>query len=86
MSETTELLLTLLAVGAPIFVIVFIVQFFKYRTELVKRELKRKSELDGEAMAQMRATIASLTERMKTVEKIITDGKYDLGREIDDLK
>lgn len=86
MSESLELLATLMTVAAPIIAIVFIVQFFKYRTEVKKRDLTKSDALDKRVMEEMRATIERLNERMQTVERIITDGKYHLVNDIDDLK
>ncbi|MEL7450427.1 MAG: hypothetical protein AAFN78_14540 [Pseudomonadota bacterium] len=73
-----------------VFGIVFVVMFFTFFTTYVKhryplRNGKREDgEMDETAKEQMEL-IRQLEERVQVLEKIVTDGNYDLKRQIDEL-
>lgn len=46
---------------------------------------QHKSEIDPE-LEESLARIEMLEERIRVLERIVTEHKYDLGREIDNLK
>jgi hypothetical protein len=47
-----------------------------------KKKDKKEAQLSDQALHEMEA----LKERVETLEKIVTDDKYDLNRQFDDLK
>lgn len=55
----------------------------------IQKYLKMKNEEKREQDPELEETLAQierLEERINVLERIITENKYDLGREIDDLK
>lgn len=81
-----ELLLVMVAVGSPIFIVVFIIQYFKYRTEIRSQLSELKQELDVRSSEELHADISDLKERVQSLEKIVTNGKYELLRDIERLE
>ena len=50
---------------------------------------KRKDKNDAEQLNQinkLERDVATMRERIETLERIVTDEKYDLNRQFDDLK
>lgn len=47
---------------------------------------KKKDKQDVQHTEAMQQELAALKERVQTLEKIVTDEKYDLNRQFDDLK
>lgn len=47
---------------------------------------KKKDKKETQVSDQTLQEIAALKERIETLEKIVTDEKYDLNRQFDDLK
>ena len=47
---------------------------------------KKKDKQDNQASNRALEEISALKERVETLEKIVTDEKYDLNRQFDDLK
>ncbi|GAC33582.1 hypothetical protein [Paraglaciecola polaris] len=47
---------------------------------------KKKNKAAEQQDVQLAQQIADLKERIETLEKIVTDEKYDLHRQFDDLK
>ncbi|MEM9057441.1 MAG: hypothetical protein AAGD86_08190 [Pseudomonadota bacterium] len=71
-----------------IFGIVFVVMFFSaYRTWIKHRYPRpRKGEPTDNAQVQEQLRmIQQLEERVRVLEKIVTDSNYDLKRQIDEL-
>ncbi|WP_166425032.1 hypothetical protein [Paraglaciecola sp. 20A4] len=47
---------------------------------------KKKNKVTLQQDAELAQQVADLKERIETLEKIVTDEKYDLHRQFDDLK
>lgn len=73
-----ELLLLMLAIGSPIIVIVFIVQYFRYKADVNARLAELQLDIDGKATKELQDEVARLKERLNTVEMIVTDTNYEL--------
>ena len=48
--------------------------------------LKKKDKQDNQTSNRALEEISALKDRIETLEKIVTDEKYDLNRQFDDLK
>jgi predicted CopG family antitoxin len=48
-------------------------------------KMKKQKSTDSD-LAESLAKIESLAERIRVLERIVTENKFDLGREIDDLE
>lgn len=73
-----ELLLLMLAIGSPIIVIVFIVQYFRYKADVNARLAELQLDIDSKATKELQDEVARLKERLNTVEMIVTDTNYEL--------
>ena len=62
--------------------IVLVVCVTKVLTSVFRR---RQSEPDPELMERLRR-VERLEERVRVLEKIVTDGRYDLKRQLDELE
>ncbi|AEE22178.1 hypothetical protein [Paraglaciecola chathamensis] len=47
---------------------------------------KKKSKVSQQKETELEQQVTELKERVETLEKIVTDEKYDLHRQFDDLK
>lgn len=47
---------------------------------------KKKSKVSQQKETELEQQVTELKERVETLEKIVTDKKYDLHRQFDDLK
>ncbi|MGO4891386.1 hypothetical protein [Flavobacterium sp. W21_SRS_FM6] len=47
---------------------------------------KKQGKKDEQKNSDLQQQIVTLKERIETLEKIVTDEKYDLNRQFDDLK
>ena len=47
---------------------------------------KKKSKVSQQKETELEQQVTELKERVETLEKIVTDEKYDLNRQFDDLK
>lgn len=47
---------------------------------------KKKSKVSQQKETELEQQVTELKERVETLEKIVTDEKYDLYRQFDDLK
>ncbi|MBJ2135998.1 hypothetical protein KO519_17215 [Paraglaciecola agarilytica] len=47
---------------------------------------KKKSKVSQQKESELEQQVTELKERVETLEKIVTDEKYDLHRQFDDLK
>jgi len=50
------------------------------------QEAAERIKLIGQENAQLRAELASVKDRLATIERIVTDGGYMLDREIENLR
>lgn len=53
---------------------------------LMKYFDRKKQDAESDLTAEDVARLADLEERVKVLERIVTDKRYDLHREFDDLK
>lgn len=70
-----------------IFGIVFVVMFFSFFKTWAKHRYARpeKGEMDATIREQLEL-IKQLEQRVQVLEKIVTDGNYDLRRKFEDLE
>ena len=71
-----------------LFYVVCIVAFV-FTADTIQKYLKvknAKNAASDPALEETLAQIARLEERIKVLERIVTESKHDLGREIDNLK
>ena len=76
-----ELFFVMLVVSAPFLVAVFVVHYFRYRSEAA-RVAAAGAKRDQAEDAELRQRVERLQERVEVLEAIVTDSKYDLGRKI----
>ena len=60
-----------------------------FTADTIQKYLKVKNEAKREQDPELEETLAHierLEERIKVLERIVTENKYDLSREIDDLE
>ncbi len=78
-------LLVVLTICSPILIAILISKYFKHRTEVRTQFEAIKQELEKNKSDQSQAEIKGLRERIEVLERIVTDPKSNLRREIDDL-
>lgn len=54
--------------------------------EIVNSGKKKKSKIDSQVQQKMQQDLQAMQERIEILEKIVTDEKYDLHRQFDELK
>lgn len=54
--------------------------------ELVNSRHKKAPKLNETELSHLKQELNTLTERVQTLEKIVTDENYDLKRQFDNLK
>jgi hypothetical protein len=75
-----------LAVSAPFLIGIFVVHYFRYRSEVAHRSNDTAAhELAERNNEELRQQLAALRERVEVLEAIVTDKKYDLSRKIANL-
>jgi cell division protein FtsB len=79
-----ELLFVTLVVSAPFLIGIFLVHYFRYRSEAARVDAAAKESADADD-AQLRQQVQRLQERVEVLEAIVTDTKYDLNRKISGL-
>ena len=52
----------------------------------VKAQSRRGNQRSNEREEQIDRELAALRDRVETLERIVTDGRYDLDREFDNLR
>jgi cell division protein FtsB len=60
-----------------------------FTADTIQKYLKVKNQKSAEKDPELEETLAQierLEERIRVLERIITENKYDLGKEIDNLK
>jgi len=80
-----ELFLVMLALTSPILIIIFVRNYFKYKSEVNQKILALQKDSDTEAVITMQQKVDGLVARVIALEKIVTDSKFDLGQEINQL-
>ena len=85
MSNALVLFAVMMAIMGPIIIIVFISEYFKYKKATNLRIATLNKELQENSTDELEKEVADLTERIKVLERIVTDGRYDLDRKIANL-
>lgn len=77
--------LALLVPLAPFLMVAFIV-WTRHRTKLEEMRMRSTSELTSENAAQHASHTRELEDRIKVLERIITDKGYDVANQIEALR
>jgi len=80
-----ELFLVMMALTSPILIIIFVRNYFNYKSEVNQKILALQKDSDTEAVITMQDKVEVLVARVIVLEKIVTDSKFDLGQEINQL-
>jgi hypothetical protein len=80
-----ELFLVMMALTSPILIIIFVRNYFNYKSEVNQKILALQKDTDTEAVITMQKNVEVLVARVIVLEKIVTDSKFDLGQEINQL-
>lgn len=77
-----ELFLVVMTFTSPLLIIIFVRNYFKYKSEVNQTLLTLQNEGDTNAVITMQKTIDLLLKRVIVLERIVTDSNTDLSREI----
>ena len=80
-----ELFLVMMALTSPILIIIFVRNHFNYKSEVNQKILALQKDSDTNAVIMMQERVELLVERVSVLEKIVTDNKFDLRNEINQL-
>jgi hypothetical protein len=80
-----ELFLVMIALTSPILIIIFVRNYFNYKSEVNQKILVLQKDSDTNAVITMQERVELLVERVIVLEKIVTDNKFDLRNEINQL-
>lgn len=80
-----ELFLVIMALTSPILIIIFVRNYFNYKSEVNQKILALQKDSDTEAVITMQERVEVLVARVIVLEKIVTDSKFDLGQQINQL-
>ncbi|MBU3004172.1 hypothetical protein [Paraglaciecola arctica] len=80
-----ELFLVMMALTSPILFIIFVRNYFNYKSEVNQKILALQKDSDTEAVVTMQEKVEVLVARVIVLEKIVTDSKFDLGQQINQL-
>ena len=80
-----ELFLVMLALTSPILIIIFVRNYFNYKSEVNQKILALQKDTDTEAVNNMQKRVEQLAKRVIVLEKIVTDSKFEVGQEISQL-
>lgn len=75
----------MLSIVGPGVLIVFIIQYFKYKKSTSAHLSKLEQELAKNSTAELEKDLALLKERVIVLERIVTDQSYELDRKINSL-
>ena len=75
----------MLALTSPILIIIFVRNYFNYKSEVNQKILALQKDTDTEAVNNMQKRVEQLAKRVIVLEKIVTDSKFELGQEISQL-
>jgi hypothetical protein len=80
-----ELFLVTMALTSPILVVIFVRNYFNYKSEVNQTLLVLQKECDSDAVVTIQKTLDILVKRVIVLEKIVTDRNIDLRHEINQL-
>ncbi|MFT4807029.1 MAG: hypothetical protein ACI9LX_000345 [Paraglaciecola sp.] len=81
----SELFLVMMALTSPILIIIFVRNYFNYKSEVNQKILALQKESDTDAVINMQKKVDVLIKRVIVLERIVTDGNFDLSHEINQL-
>jgi uncharacterized membrane protein (DUF4010 family) len=79
------ILIPFFAIGGGLMIPIFAI-WTKHRQTLAQMEIKATSELSAEKAAQYAANNSELEERVRVLERIVTDKGYDVATQIEALR
>ena len=85
MEEAAKVFGVMWAVMGPIIVIVFIGNYFKYKTLMAEKMGALKNEVQNNSTVELEKEIGALKERIAVLESIVTDRSFNLERKISSL-
>jgi len=85
MGTSLQLFGVMMAVMAPIIMIVFISEYFKYKKATSEKLARLNKEVHENSSRELEQEIATLRERVQVLEEIVTDRRFDLERKISGL-
>ena len=80
-----ELFLVMMALTSPILIIIFVRNYFNYKSEVNQQLLALQKESDTGAVVTMQKKLDVLIKRVIVLERIATDSNIDLSNEINQL-
>ncbi len=80
-----DLFLVMMALTSPVLVIMFVRNYFKYKSEVNEKLLVLQKENDDLTAVATQKKLDILVERVIVLEKIVTNGNVDLQQEINQL-
>jgi len=81
MEGTLALLIPIIALSIPVFAI-----WTKHRKEMLKMQFEATADSTAERAAQYAARVQELEDRVRVLERIVTDGGYDVATQIEALR
>jgi SOS-response transcriptional repressor LexA len=85
MQAALQIFFIMMAVMAPVILVVFISEYFKNKRTTNAQLGELKKELHENSTDDLEKQIAELKERIVVLESIVTDRSYDLERKIGSL-
>jgi hypothetical protein len=80
-----DLFLVMLALTSPLLIIILVRHYFKYKSVVNQKILALQKETDTGSVKSMQRKIDLLVERVIVLEKIVTESKFDLEQQINQL-
>jgi len=81
MEGTLALLIPIIALSIPVFAI-----WTKHRKEMLKMQFEATADSTAERAAQYATRVQELEDRVRVLERIVTDGGYDVATQIEALR
>jgi len=78
---TLALLIPIMALAIP-----FFAMWTKHRKEMLKMQFEATADSTAERAAQYASRVAELEDRVRVLERIVTDGGYDVATQIEALR
>ena len=85
MGASLQLFGVMMAVMAPIILIVFISEYFKYKKATSEKLARLNKEVHENSTKELEQEVETLRERIQVLEEIVTDRRFDLDRKISGL-
>ncbi|MFT4817531.1 MAG: hypothetical protein ACJA1Q_003174 [Pseudohongiellaceae bacterium] len=85
MSDFLDLFGVMMAVMLPVSLIVFIIEYFKYKKSTESQLGTLRKEIDLNSTKELQDEVVRLKERIEVLERIVTDSSYEVERKIQSL-